>query len=80
MSAHADVDGISVSVRADPGETRAMTQDRAWAIARSIPAFVTGGTLDAAACEAACRAYVWQRHAGCIYFFSGGGKPPPEKK
>ena len=69
MMAQADHDGVAVIVRADAGETRAMTQDRAWAIARSITAFTftDDGDLDAAACEAACRAWVWSRHAGCGY-------------
>ena len=72
----ADVDGITVIARGEPGETRAMTQARAWAIARSIPAFTasTGGSspslFDRVSCEAEARRRVLSEHLGCSYDIS----------
>lgn len=71
LLAQAERDGVAVIVRAEPGENRAMTQDRAWEIARSVQAFTDDrGEFDAAACEVACRRRVLERHLGCGFLVS----------
>jgi hypothetical protein len=71
-SAQAERDGIVVIVRGEPGENRAMTQDRAWEIVRSIPAFTApdSGEYDAIECEAECRRRVLSKHLGCAFDIS----------
>ena len=72
----AEVDGITVIARGEHGETRAMTQARAWVIARSIPAFTDSSSgsssslFDRVSCEAEARRRVLSEHLGCSYDIS----------
>lgn len=64
MLAEAECEGGGevVIVHGEPGETRAMSTDRAWAM---VTMMVQGiAPRDAGA---ASRAWIWTKHAGCAY-------------
>lgn len=67
----AELDGIAVVTRSEPGETRTMTQARAWEIAKGIRRHTgADGVFDRSACEAEARRRVLSAHLGCAYDIS----------
>lgn len=67
----AELDGVVVVARSEPGETRSMTQARAWEIARGVlRRSADSGAFDRGACEADARRRVLAAHLGCSYDIS----------
>ena len=62
---HAEINGTLVIVTRDRGETRAMTSDRAWAMAVDLCG--CGNSRDLAESAAKSRTRVWAAHVGCSY-------------